>query len=150
AIALAIAGFESQLHKPQPAAAKPRPATTTPRPATTTPTATAPAAGPATSRGPDGTQARWVIEENDKPGTTAWEIHGSHGGISGFASQIYARQGQQVTLYVSTTGPDFRALGFRMRYYHDKGGRLIWTSPQVKGKKQPPCPVTPGINMVAC
>jgi hypothetical protein len=143
AIIVAVVGLESQLHKPQPDAAKPRPATTEP-------TATAPAAGPATVQGPDGTQARWVIEENDKPGTTAWEIHGSPGGISGFASQIYAKPGQHVTLYVSTTGPDFRALAFRMGYYHGKGARLIWTSPQVKGKKQPPCPVTPGINMVAC
>ena len=61
--------------------------------------------GPATFPGPDGIEARWVIRENDKPGTTAWEIHGAHGGISGFASQVYAEPGQQVTLYVSTAAP---------------------------------------------
>ena len=49
-------------------------------------------AGPATFAGPDGVEARWVIQENDKPGTTAWEIHGVHGGISGFANQVYAQQ----------------------------------------------------------
>ncbi|MGH3226081.1 MAG: N,N-dimethylformamidase beta subunit family domain-containing protein, partial [Streptosporangiaceae bacterium] len=108
---------------------------------------TASAGGPATFQGPDGTQARWVIEENDKPGTTAWEIHGKHGG---FASQVYARQGQRVTLYVSTTGPSFRAQAFRMGYYHGKGARLIWASAIIEGKNQPACPVTPGINMVAC
>jgi hypothetical protein len=110
----------------------------------------APGPGPATFAGPDGTQARWVIQENDKPGTTAWEIHGSHGGITGFASQVYAQQGQQVTLYVSTTGPSFRAEAFRMGYYQNKGARLIWTSAQVQGKNQAACPVTSGTNMVAC
>jgi hypothetical protein len=106
--------------------------------------------GPATFSGPDGVQARWVIQENDKPGTTAWEIHGAHGGISGFASQVYVQQGQKVTLYVSTTGPSFRAEAFRMGYYQGKGARLIWTSGQQTGKDQPACPVTGGTNMVAC
>jgi len=108
------------------------------------------ASGPATFPGPDGVQARWVIEENDQPGTTAWEIHGAHAGISGFASLVYAQQGQRVTLYVSTTGRTFRAQAFRMGYYQGRGARLIWTSAQVAGKDQPGCPVTPGINMVAC
>jgi hypothetical protein len=106
--------------------------------------------GPATFPGPDGVEARWVIEENDKPGTTAWEIHGSHGGISGFANQVYAQPGQRVTLYVSTSGPSFKAQAFRMGYYQGKGARLVWTSAQLKGQAQPACPVKSGINMVAC
>src|SRR3984957_20430521 len=106
--------------------------------------------GPATFSGPDGVEARWVIQENDKPGTTGWQIHGAHGGISGFASQVYAQPGQQVTLYVSTTGPSFRAEAFRMGYYHGQGARLIWTSAQQTGKVQPACPVSGGTNMVAC
>ena len=109
-----------------------------------------PAPGPATFPGPDGVQARWVILENRKPGTTAWKIHGRARGITGFAGQVYARSGQQVTLYVSTTGPWFRAQAFRMGYYQGKGARLIWTSPQVKGKNQPACPVRAGVRMVAC
>ncbi len=116
----------------------------------TTSTTGSTASGPATFSGPDGEQARWVIEENDKPGTTAWEIHGAHAGISGFAGLAYARPGQQVTLYVSTTGRTFRAQAFRMGYYQGRGARLVWTSAQVKGKDQPACPVTSGINMVAC
>ena len=86
-----------------------------------------PAPGPATFPGPDGVQARWVILENRKPGTTAWKIHGRARGITGFAGQVYARSGQQVTLYVSTAGPWFRAQAFRMGYYQGKGARLIWT-----------------------
>src|ERR1700683_2488672 len=148
-VAIAIVGLESQLHKP--ASTSPSPTATPPSASPTpSPTGSAVAQGPATFRGPDGTEARWVIQENDKPGTTAWEIHGRHGGIDGFASQIYAEQGQRVTLYVSTTGRTFRAMAFRMGYYHGKGARLIWASPPERGKNQPACPVPPGINMVAC
>ena len=93
------------------------------------------AAGPATFPGPDGVRARWVIQEYDRPGTTAWEIHGSHAGIAGFASQVYAREGQRVTLYVGTTGPWFRAQAFRMGWYRGKGARLIWTSARVAGSR---------------
>jgi hypothetical protein len=140
-VAVAVAAFEVQAHQTQPHQAQPRPTASRASPVV---------AGPATFSGPDGVQARWVIQENDKPGTTAWEIHGSHGGISGFASQVYAKQGQKVTLYVSTTGPRFRAEAFRMGYYHGKGARLVWESNETPGKNQPACPVTRGINMVAC
>jgi hypothetical protein len=108
------------------------------------------ATGPATFNGPDGVEARWVISENHRPGTTAWKIHGRHGGIAGFANQVYASEGQKVTFYVSTTGPWFRAQAFRMGYYQGKGARLVWQSGQIAGKRQPPCPVAPKVNMVAC
>ena len=77
-----------------------------------------------------------MIAENRKPGTTAWKIHGQARGITGFAGQVYARSGQQVTLYVSTAGPWFRARAFRMGYYEGKGGRLIWRSSTIRGQHQ--------------
>ena len=81
-VAIAIVGLESQLHKP--ASTRPSPTATPPSASPTpSPTGSAVAQGPATFRGPDGTEARWVIQENDKPGSTAWEIHGSHAGITG-------------------------------------------------------------------
>ena len=141
AVAVAVAGCELQGHQAPSHRAQPVPATSR---------ASTVVVGPATFPGPDGTEARWVIQENDKPGTTAWEIHGPHGGISGFASQVYAQQGQQVTLYVSTTGPEFRAEAFRMGYYQGKGARLVWASGPIPGRDQPACPLTPGVNMVAC
>jgi hypothetical protein len=95
-------------------------------------------------------RARWVIEENERQGTTAWEIHGRYGGVEGFASQVYADHGQKVTLYVSTAAPWFQAEAFRMGYYQGKGARLIWRSPRVTSKRQPPCTLTRGINMFAC
>jgi hypothetical protein len=112
--------------------------------------ATAEGNGQTTFEGQVGVQARWVISENQRPGTTAWEIHGAHAGLTGFASQVYAQPGQRVTLYVSTTGSSFRAQAFRMGYYQGRGARLVWTSAQVKGKNQPACPVRSGVNMVAC
>ena len=112
--------------------------------------AAAAAAGPATFSGPDGVEARWVIEENKRPGSTAWQIHGARGSIQGFANQVYAQPGQRVTLYVTTSAPTFRAEAFRMGYYQGKGARLVWASAPVPGRVQPPCPVTAGVNMVAC
>ena len=106
--------------------------------------------GPATFAGPDGVEARWVIEENKRPGSTAWQIHGARGSIQGFADQVYAQQGQRVTLYVTTSAPTFRAEAFRMGYYQGDGARLVWESAPVGGKVQPPCPVTTAVNMVAC
>jgi hypothetical protein len=99
---------------------------------------------PATFPGPDGVEARWVIQENDKPGTAAWKIHGHAAGVAGVAGQVYAAAGQQVTLYVSTAAPWFRAQAFRMGWYQGQGARLIWTSAPVKGKNQPACRVRAG------
>ena len=144
-VAVVVTGFELG-GRPAPRASRPGPAASRP----SVGAGAAAAAGPAVVPGPDGAQARWVIQENDKPGTTAWQIRGSPGGISGFASQVYARQGQPVTLYVSTTGPAFRAEAFRMGYYQGKGARLVWESGLRPGTDQPACPVTSGINMVAC
>jgi hypothetical protein len=115
-----------------------------------TASASASPAGPAIFPGPDGTEARWVVRENERPGTTAWKIHGRAGGISGFAGQVYADAGQQVTLYVSTAAPWFRAQAFRMGWYQGRGARLAWTSPPVTAKNQSACPVRRGVNMVAC
>lgn len=106
--------------------------------------------GPSTFAGPDGVEARWVVAENRRPGTTAWRIRHARGSIEGFASKVYARRGQRVTLYVSTRAPRFRAEAFRMGYYQGKGARLVWESAQIPGTAQPRCPVTAAINMVHC
>jgi len=107
---------------------------------------------PATFLGPDGVEARWVIQQNELPGTTAWRITTPQqpDAIMGYANRVQAREGQRVTLYVSTVAPSFHVDAFRMGYYQGKGARLVWRSPELPGKVQPPCPVTPGIYMVQC
>ena len=112
--------------------------------------ASAAPASRATFAGPDGIEARWVAEENRRPGTTAWKIHDSRGSIHGFASEVYVRSGQTVTLYVSTAATTFRAETFRMGYYQGEGARLVWQSAELAGAAQRPCPVTATINMVSC
>jgi len=104
----------------------------------------------ATRPGRDGIQAQWVMAENKRLGTTAWRIRHPKGNIAGFANRTYARQGQRVTLYVTTAAAAFRAEAFRMGYYQGKGARLIWQSAEIAGQLQPACPVTAGINMVSC
>jgi hypothetical protein len=122
-------------------------------PASTVPATTSP--NPADSRtflGPDGVEASWVIAENKLPGTTAWEIgrQPKSGSIQGFANVTYASVGNRVTLYVDSTALSFRVEAFRMGYYGGKGGRLVWISAEATGRVQPACPLTGGINMVAC
>jgi hypothetical protein len=102
--------------------------------------------------GPYGMVSPAIVAENRKPGTTAWEITRlpASGSIQGWASTTYAAAGQSVGLYVTTTAPTFRVVAYRMGYYQGKGARQIWESKPVRGGVQPPCPVTPGVNMVSC
>ena len=51
---------------------------------------------------------------------------------------------------MTTTAPTFQAVAYRMGWYQGLGGRLVWASPEVTGRTQPPCQVTPGVNMVSC
>lgn len=105
---------------------------------------------PATFAGPYGVEARWVIEENEKAGTTAWEISGSAGGITGYASLVQAHEGEHVILYVSTAAPTYVVVAYRMGYYGGKGARQIWNSHTLKGVVQPACPATSTVFMVEC
>jgi len=102
--------------------------------------------------GPYGVETSWVIAENKLPGTTAWEIttQPTATSIQGFSNVTYAAVGARVVLYVNSTAPRFSVDAYRMGYYGGKGGRLVWESSKVPGRVQPACPVTPGINMVAC
>jgi hypothetical protein len=105
----------------------------------------------ATFAGSYGVEARWVIAENRRKGTTAWEIATGHAkGIAGFATTTYAAQGDTVTLYVSTTASTFHVEAYRIGYYQGTGARLVWRSANVSGRAQPTCPLKTGVNMVAC
>ncbi|HJP77175.1 MAG TPA: N,N-dimethylformamidase beta subunit family domain-containing protein [Pseudonocardiaceae bacterium] len=128
-----------------PSAGKPAQSSSTSAPGTS-----APAAG--TSLTAYGVSANWMVEENKKPGSPAWRISDTPatGKIEGFASQVYASAGQSVNFYVNTTAPKFKIEAYRVGYYGGVGGRLVWSSAEQTGKAQPPCPLTPGVNMVSC
>ncbi|MDQ1456632.1 MAG: hypothetical protein QOH28_2252, partial [Actinomycetota bacterium] len=93
-----------------------------------------------TARGSNATQlpADWVVQENRRPGTSAWRIaKGSYGGVEGYASRVSARVGDSITLYVSTSAPAFRVEAYRMGWYQGLGGRLVWRSPEMPATAQP-------------
>jgi hypothetical protein len=106
---------------------------------------------PTISLGPDGVQSSAVVSENHLPGTTAWQITGTPPGtIAGYADTTYAAVGDTVQLYVTTTAPTFEVTAYRIGFYGGTGGREVWQSAAVTGTVQPPCTLTPGINMVSC
>jgi hypothetical protein len=104
---------------------------------------------PSPSPSPTGPPAAWVTDENDLPGTTAWQIPGSTPrGIAGFADHVSAQVGDNITLYVSTKDTTFHVEAYRLGYYQGLGGRLIWTSSEVTGIKQPGATITSDTNTV--
>ncbi len=96
--------------------------------------------------------ARWVMVENEKPGTIDWIVTGvqTPHAIEGFASHVSAVPGDVVTLYINTTARSVSMQAFRMGYYQGLGGRLVFESDTVAGQNQPPPTVTPGVNTVSC
>jgi hypothetical protein len=90
-----------------------------------------------------------VVQENSKPGTTAWRIaHESGPELEGFASRTSVAPGQRVTIYVSSRFPTFSASVFRMGWYGGTQGRLVWSAPGIRGHRQPPASIDPTTRMV--
>ena len=120
-----------------------------------------PVAAVATSRAaaaPAGTVAAqgdggpgWVVAENRRSGTTRWRISdpGPAHAIEGWADRVSVAQGGRVGLHVSTTAGRFRVEAYRMGWYGGLGGRLVWRSGPLPGRRQPPPTRSPGTSMVA-
>lgn len=102
---------------------------------------------PSPGNGPG--HARWIAEENAKPGTTDWQITGpvAHGNIEGYADATSAAAGDTVRLYVSTDARSYRVEAYRMGWYGGKQGRLVWTSPSQVGFRQASASVDPRTKM---
>ena len=107
---------------------------------------------PATTTVPPvhGVYAGWVEHENAQPGTADWNIAnlGDPHSIEGFFDTVSANVDDIVRLYVSTTAPTYHIEAYRMGWYQGLGGRLIWRSPELPGRVQPPATVDPNTNMV--
>jgi hypothetical protein len=95
--------------------------------------------------------APWVIEENERPGTTAWRIGGNvpHS-IEGYANRVSAEAGDVVDLFVSTKARRFHVEAYRMGYYQGRGGRMVWTSAWVRGRHQRRPTLVHRTNMIEC
>jgi hypothetical protein len=86
--------------------------------------------------GPGGADVR---AENARPGYPGWRITspGQPHEIEGFTDQASARPGTVVRLFVSTTAAWFRVRALRFGWYGGALARLVWTSAQIPGTRQP-------------
>ena len=108
-------------------------------------------AGPAVPVVVDATgRARWVIEENRRPGTADWHITGptSGGEIEGYAEATSVDRGQSVRLFVSTRASTYRVEAYRIGWYGGRQGRLVWKSGVLDGVHQADATVDRTTNMV--
>jgi hypothetical protein len=78
--------------------------------------------------------------ENAEPGTTDWRLSPSRLAgpmeLAGYADRVSARSGESFRLYATSTAGAFTVRAFRIGWYGGKGGRLVWTSSTVPGKRQ--------------
>jgi hypothetical protein len=85
-----------------------------------------------------------IAAENAKPGTAEWRIaSGSSGRVEGYADTTSAKQGDTVTLRVSTSAPSWDVTAYRMGWYGGNEGRQVWRSPSQPGGVQSPAAVDP-------
>lgn len=79
-----------------------------------------------------------VKDENAKPGTGDWRLtnDGAEHDMEGYLNVTSAQRGETVTLYASTTAPSFTIAAYRMGWYQGLGGRLVWTSDTIAGRRQ--------------
>ncbi len=107
---------------------------------------------PTTSLGPNGVTSSAVIDQNRLAGTSSWKMVAGNSPtvVQGFANLTYARQGQDVELFVDSDARSYRAIAYRMGYYQGLGAHEVWASGVEPGVAQPPCTVTPTTNMVSC
>jgi hypothetical protein len=80
-----------------------------------------------------------VRAENARPGFPGWRITspGRLHEIEGYADHASARPGTVVRLFVSTTAASFRVRALRFGWYGGALARLVWTSAQIPGLRQP-------------
>ncbi len=94
--------------------------------------------------------AAWLIAENKRKGSLGWVVTGiqTPGQLEGYASQVSAVAGDDLTLFVNTIAHSVHVEAYRMGYYQGLAGRLVHHSAEVPGTVQPPPTVTPGVNTV--
>ena len=81
--------------------------------------------------------ADWVVEENARPGTLDWVVT-YPGMLYGYCDQVSATQGEEVTLYIDAGRFPYHVELYRTGYYGGTGGRLVWTSSTLAGRRSRP------------
>jgi hypothetical protein len=94
-----------------------------------------------------------VEEENGKPGTSSWMLHGGRrrGHIAAYIGSESIRPGQTQRLFVDAPRSRWiRAEVYRMGWYDGRLGRLVLASHKLKPAKQPHCPHDTELGTVYC
>src|SRR6476661_6959974 len=81
-----------------------------------------------------------VAAENMCPGSAAWQWSGDVSGptdIEGFVAPASVTNGDSLHLFVTTTARTYTFEIFRLGWYSGLGGRLMYTSPDERGIRQP-------------
>ena len=80
-----------------------------------------------------------VRAENARPGFPGWRITspGQPQEIEGYTDHASAHPGSVVRLFVSSTAASFRVRALRFGWYGGTLARLVWTSAQIPGVRQP-------------
>jgi hypothetical protein len=78
-----------------------------------------------------------IVAENAKPGTADWRLASdTKGDIDGYLDTTSAKQGDGVTLRVSTAAPTWQVTAYRMGWYGGDEGHQVWQSPSQPGVAQ--------------
>ncbi len=94
-----------------------------------------------------------VLEENLRPGTTAWRItrNAHNREIEGYALKATLTQGEALRVAVSLSeARTFRWYVYRMGYYGGAGAREVARGGPVPGVRQGDCPVDRATGVIAC
>ena len=90
--------------------------------------------------------------ENANPGTAAWLLTNpaSNNEIAGYANLTSVNKGGQISLFVSTTDPQYQISVYRMGYYQGLGGRLMFGPVTVAGTNQTVPTPDPSTGFLEC
>jgi hypothetical protein len=81
-----------------------------------------------------------IYAENPCPKTASWGVDrpfGPDNAIEAFAAPASVNPGESVSLYVSTTASSYSFAIYRMGWYQGLGGRLMYSSRELRGIDQP-------------
>ncbi len=92
-----------------------------------------------------------IVAENALTGHAWWVTTPQQAGdVEGYADAVSAVSGNPVTLYVSTKAATFHVEAYRMGYYQGIGARLVWTSDEIPGVRQPLPALLSPTNTIEC
>src|SRR5688572_19359468 len=97
-----------------------------------------------------------IVVENQRAGTSAWQISGliandSTGQIKGYASATSVAQGESISFHVSVnTAQTYTIDLYRIGWYGGLGGRLVHHAGPLAGSRQSACTPDATTGLIVC